>query len=64
MLLHIDGSKHRWFDDERWCDPIVILPSTSSTRAMGTRLPLGPPLRRAAYHVLPAFPEIASSFGR
>src|SRR5579872_7138741 len=25
MLLHIDGSKHRWFQDESWYDLIVIL---------------------------------------
>jgi hypothetical protein len=25
MLLHIDGSKHRWSNDERWHDLIVIL---------------------------------------
>src|SRR5512138_485702 len=25
MLLHIDGSKHRWFNDDRWYDLIVIL---------------------------------------
>ena len=25
MLLHIDGSRHRWFQDERWYDLIVIL---------------------------------------
>jgi transposase len=25
MLLHIDGSKHQWFSDERWHDLIVIL---------------------------------------
>ena len=25
MLLHIDGSKHQWFCDERWYDLIVIL---------------------------------------
>ena len=25
MLLHIDGSKHRWLNDERWYDLIVIL---------------------------------------
>ena len=25
MLLHIDGSQHRWFQDERWYDLIVIL---------------------------------------
>ncbi len=25
MLLHIDGSKHQWFTDERWYDLIVIL---------------------------------------
>jgi transposase len=25
MLLHIDGSQHQWFGDERWYDLIVIL---------------------------------------
>ena len=25
MLLHIDGSKHQWFNDDRWYDLIVIL---------------------------------------
>src|SRR6266536_2992400 len=25
MLLHIDGSKHQWFSDERWYDLIAIL---------------------------------------
>src|SRR3954447_22678607 len=25
MLLHMDGSKHRWFQDERWYDLLVIL---------------------------------------
>src|ERR1700723_4639276 len=30
MLLHIDGSKHRWFQDERWYDLIVILDDASS----------------------------------
>jgi transposase len=25
MLLHIDGSKHQWFGDQRWYDLIVIL---------------------------------------
>jgi len=25
MLLHIDGSRHRWFQDGRWYDLIVIL---------------------------------------
>src|SRR3982074_1223986 len=25
MLLHIDGSKHRWLNDDRWYDLIVIL---------------------------------------
>jgi transposase len=29
MLLHIDGSKHRWFNDERWYDLIVILDDAS-----------------------------------
>lgn len=25
MLLHIDGSKHQWFHDDRWYDLLVIL---------------------------------------
>lgn len=25
MLLHVDGSKHQWFGDDRWYDLIVIL---------------------------------------
>src|SRR6266403_1251719 len=25
MLLHIDGSEHRWFQDERWYDLLVIM---------------------------------------
>ena len=25
MLLHIDGSKHRWFSDDRYFDLLVIL---------------------------------------
>ena len=30
MLLHIDGSKHRWLNDERWHDLIVILDDATS----------------------------------
>ena len=30
MLLHIDGSKHQWFNDERWYDLIVILDDATS----------------------------------
>jgi len=30
MLLHIDGSWHRWFQDERWHDLIVILDDATS----------------------------------
>src|SRR5271165_603051 len=30
MLLHIDGSRHRWLQDERWYDLIVILDDASS----------------------------------
>jgi len=30
LLLHIDGSHHRWFGDERWYDLIVILDDASS----------------------------------
>ena len=30
MLLHIDGSKHQWFQDERWYDLIVIMDDATS----------------------------------
>jgi transposase len=30
MLLHIDGSRHRWFQDQRWHDLIVILDDATS----------------------------------
>src|SRR5947207_1326122 len=30
MLLHIDGSRHRWFQDERWYDLLVILDDATS----------------------------------
>lgn len=30
MMLHIDGSHHRWFGDDRWHDLIVILDDANS----------------------------------
>jgi transposase len=30
MLLHIDGSRHQWFQDERWYDLIVLLDDATS----------------------------------
>src|SRR3989449_3082023 len=30
MLLHIDGRRHQWFQDERWYDLIVILDDATS----------------------------------
>jgi hypothetical protein len=30
MLLHIDGSQHGWFQDERWYDLLVILDDATS----------------------------------
>ena len=30
MLLHIEGSRHQWFQDERWYDLIVILDDATS----------------------------------
>jgi transposase len=30
MLLHIDGSQHRWFCDERWYDLLVIMDDATS----------------------------------
>ena len=30
MLLHIDGSRHQWFQDERWYDLIAILDDATS----------------------------------
>src|SRR5438034_4680781 len=31
MLLHIDGSQHRWLCDERWYDLLVIMDDATST---------------------------------
>ena len=30
MLLHLDGSRHRWFQDERWYDLLVMLDDANS----------------------------------
>jgi transposase len=30
MLLHMDGSRHRWFQDDRWYDLLVILDDATS----------------------------------
>jgi transposase len=30
MLLHLDGSRHRWFCDDRWYDLLVILDDATS----------------------------------
>ena len=30
MMLHIDGSKHRWFQDDRWYDLLVMLDDATS----------------------------------
>jgi transposase len=30
MMLHIDGRKHRWFQDDRWYDLLVILDDATS----------------------------------
>ena len=30
MLLHIDGSEHRWFHDDRWYDLLVIMDDATS----------------------------------
>ena len=30
MLLHSDGSRHRWLQDDRWYDLLVILDDATS----------------------------------
>jgi hypothetical protein len=30
MLLHLDGSEHRWFQDDRWYDLIVVMDDATS----------------------------------
>ena len=30
MLLHLDGSRHRWFQDDRWYDLLVVLDDAHS----------------------------------
>jgi carbamoyltransferase len=37
MLLHIDGSQHRWFQDERWYDLLVILDAGDFVSTMMAR---------------------------
>src|SRR5216684_3214636 len=39
MLLHIDGSEHRWFQDERWYDLLVILDDAEGGRSGGSPTP-------------------------
>ena len=34
MLLHIDGSKHRWFTDDRYYDLIVILDDATDRKSV------------------------------
>ena len=36
-MLHIDGSKHQWFTDDRWFDLIVILDVTNRLQAAATK---------------------------
>jgi hypothetical protein len=43
MLLHIDGSKHQWFGDERWYDLIVILDTALELGRAGCRRNCGWP---------------------
>jgi len=40
MLLHIDGSRHQWFQDERWYDLIVILDDATSEIYYAQLVPL------------------------
>jgi hypothetical protein len=30
MLLHLDGSRHRWFQDDRWYDLLVVMDDATS----------------------------------
>jgi transposase len=30
MLLHLDGSRHRWFSDDRWYDLLVVMDDATS----------------------------------
>jgi hypothetical protein len=30
MLVHLDGSRHRWFQDDRWYDLLVVLDDATS----------------------------------
>ena len=56
MMLHIDGSHHRWFQDERGYDLIVILDDATS-EIYYAQLALEETTSRAARHgifILPA----------
>jgi len=35
MLLHLDGSRHRWFQDDRWYDLIEVLDDATSETCYG-----------------------------
>src|SRR3981081_3923941 len=63
MMLHIDGSRHRWFQDERWYDLIVILDNATSEIYYGqlgeeeSRFTNSPPNgRRRIFHLDRAIP--------
>ena len=30
MMLHIDASRHQWFQDERWYDLLTVLDDATS----------------------------------
>ncbi len=39
MLLHLDGSRHRWFQDERWHGRAYFAPYTAIGRVTSLRRP-------------------------
>jgi transposase len=39
MLLHLDGSRHRWFQDHRWYDLLVVLDDATSEVYYAHRTP-------------------------
>jgi hypothetical protein len=67
MMLHIDGGKHRWFQDERWYDLLVILDDATSeiyyaelveeesTRTGMAGLQVGRAMKELGIQMIPAY---------
>jgi hypothetical protein len=58
MLLHIDGSRHRWLGGEQWHDLIVVLDDATSEIYYAQLVE-----EESTWTVMPALREVLSSGG-